>query len=153
MTSLILMMVVAAAMVLLREPLGRGLMQLAGAVDRKRLAMFVVLLFLAWALLHHVQLLIGPVPGDAIVALFDTSTYAALFDASAYADLAIGLAAALLNRRACLMLGRLIELGRGVVHRVMQAGRARRAPPRPRRRLPDRDEPEPGVFGALPAFA
>jgi hypothetical protein len=87
------------------------------------------------------------------VALFDTSTYAALFDASAYADLAIGLAAMVLNRRVRLMLGRVIDLGRSATHRVMRARQTPRAPRRPRRRLPDRDEPEPAGFRKVLAFA
>jgi hypothetical protein len=153
MSGLILMLAVATAMVLFREPLGRGLVQLAGAIDRKRLAMFVVLLFLVWALLHQVQIMIGPISGDALVALFDTSTYAALFDASAYADLAIGLAAALLSRRTRLMLARLIGLVRRPVHRVIQVARARRTPTRPRRQAPDPDEPEPDGFRGILAFA
>jgi len=150
MTGLILMLAVATAMILFREPLGRGLVGFVKTVDRKRLVILAVLLFLVWALLHQVQIVAGPISGDGLVALFDTSTYAALFDTSAYTDLVIGLAAAVLSRRTRLMLGRLIDLVRPAVHRVMnRTSRARRAPARPRRPLADSDEPEPQFCGIL----
>jgi len=154
MTGLILMLAVAAAMALLRESLGRGLFVLVRGVDKKRLAMLAVVLFLVWALLHQIHLILGPIPGDALVALFDSSTYAALFDVSAYADLAVGLAAMVLSERTRRMIGHLIDLVRPIVDRLMRrAGRARRSPARLRRRLPDRDEPEPEAFGGVLAFA
>ena len=153
MTSLILMLAVAAAMVLLREPLGRGLVRFAECVDRKRLVMLAALLLLVWALLHNIQIVAGPISGDGLVALFDTSTYAALFDATTYADLMIGLAAIVLSERARRLLGRVIDFARLALQPlVRRSSRAPRTPARPRRRFPDRDEPEPGVFGARLAF-
>jgi hypothetical protein len=154
MTSLILMLAVAAAMVLFREPLGRGLVRLVEAVDKRRLVMLVVLLFLVWALLHQIQIVAGPITSDGLVALFDTSTYAALFDATTYADLMIGVAAAVLDQRTRRLLVRMAGSVRRAVHRVMgRATRARRAPSRPSRRLPDRDEPEPALDNGVLAFA
>jgi hypothetical protein len=154
MTGLILMLAVAAAMILFREPLGRGLVRFVEAVDRKRLVMLVVLLFLVWALVHQIQIVAGPISGDGLVALFDTSTYAALFDASTYADLAIGLAAAVLNQRTRRMLGRMVDLARLALHPVMRgAARARRTQARPRHWPSDADEPEPRSAGGVLAFA
>jgi hypothetical protein len=154
MTGLILMLAVAAAMALLREPLGRGLFALVRRLDRKRLALMVVLLFLVWALLHHVQVVAGPITGDGLAVLLDPATYVALFDASAYVDLAIGVAALVLDRRTRQMLGRVFDLARSIFQRAMgRTGRARRTPARLRRRPPDRDEPDPGVFDGVMAAA
>jgi alkylated DNA nucleotide flippase Atl1 len=76
-----------------------------------------------------------------------------LVDAFAYGDLWIGLAAALLSRQTRQALGRLTDLARFVGHRVVRrAGRANRAPARPRRRPPDREEPEPAAWGGVLAF-
>ena len=154
MTYLLLMLTVAAAMVLFRGPLGRGLVRIAEAVDRKRLVMLVVLLFLVWALLHQVQIVAGPITGDSLVALFDTSTYAALFDATTYADLMIGVAAAVLDQRTRRLLVRMAGAVRRAGHRVIgRAVRARRAPSRPGRQLPDGDEPEPAFDNFVLSFA
>jgi hypothetical protein len=153
MTGLILMLAVAGAMALFREPLGRGLVRLVEIADWKRAPMVVILLLLVWALLHHVQLVAGPVSGEGLATLFDASTYAALFDATTYADLAIGLAAAVLSGRTRQLAGRLIDLVRPAVHRTMQAARARRAAARPRRQPADRDEPEPAAFCGFLAIA
>jgi hypothetical protein len=154
MTGLILMLAVAAAMALFREPLGRGLVRFVETVDRKRLMMLVVLLFLVWALLHQIQIVAGPISGDSLVALFDTSTYAALFDATTYADLAIGLAAALLNQRTRQWLSRMVDLARLALHPVRRgAARARRTQAKPRHRPSDGDEPEPRSIGGVLAFA
>jgi hypothetical protein len=146
MTGLILMLAVAAAMALFREPLGRGLVKLAETVPWRRLAGLAVVLFLAWVSLQtfHVGF-VAPLTGDTLAPLFDL--------AFGYADLLIAVAVAMLNRRTRELFGRVIDLARPAVHRVMRARRARREPARPRRRLPDRDEPEPGVFGGRLGFA
>ena len=143
MTYLIVMLAVAAAMVLFREPLGRGLVRAAGAVDWKWAVILAILALAVWGIVHHVQAPVA-IEGDALAGLFDTF---------AYGDLLIGLAAALLSRQVRQLPGRLIDLARPAVQLMLRrAGRARRAPARPRRRPPDRDEPEPGAFGGVLTF-
>jgi hypothetical protein len=146
MTGLILMLAVAGAMALFREPLGRGLVRLVEAMPWRRLAVLAVVLFLMWVSLQtfHVGF-VAPLTGDTLGPLFDL--------AFGYADLVIAVAVAVLNRQTRLLLGRLIDLAGLTVRKITPTGRARRAPARPRRRLPDRDEPEPGVFDPLVAFA
>lgn len=146
MTWLILMLAVAAAMVLFREALGRELVRVVETAPWRRLAVLAVVLFLAWISLQtfHVGVM-APLSGDSLTIVFDY--------AFAYADLLVALAIAVLNRQARQLVGRLIDFARFAAHRTMRrAGRARRTPARPRRRTPDRDEPEPDPFGAVLAF-
>jgi hypothetical protein len=124
MTGLILMLAVAGAMALFREAL-----------------------FLAWISLQtfHVGF-VAPLTGDTLGPLFDL--------AFAYADILIAVAIAVLNRRTRQLLVRLVAFARFAGHLVMRrAGGARRAPAAPRRRPPDRDEPEPAAWGGVFSFA
>ena len=151
MTYLIMMLAVAAAMVLFREPLGRALARAVGAIDWRWAVILALLAVCAWGILHHVQAPIS-VTGDALTGLFDTFAYSDLL--IAYSDLAIAAAVALLNRRTLQMVGRLAVLAGIAAHRVIRrAARAVRAPAKPRCGPPDPDEPEPGAWGAIFALA
>jgi hypothetical protein len=137
MTYLILMLALAAAMALFREPLGRELVRVVQTVHWKRLAALAVVLFLMWVSLQtfHVGV-VAPLTGDSLTILFDY--------AFAYADLLVALAVAVLNRQARQLVVRLIDLaGPAVQLMLRRTARARRAPARLRRRPPDREEPEP----------
>ena len=147
MTGLILMLAVAAAMALFREPLGRGLVGAVEAVPWRRLAVLAIVLFLAWISLQtfHVGF-VAPLTGDTLAPLFDL--------AFAYADLLIAVAIAVLNRRTRRLLARLVDIARFAGHLGMRrASRAHRAPAKPRRRPLDGDEPEPAAWGGVLAFA
>jgi hypothetical protein len=136
-TQLILMLALAAAMALFREPLGRELVRVVETVHWKRMAALAVVLFLMWVSLQtfHVGF-VAPLTGDTLTILFDYAV--------AYADLLVALAVAVLNRQTRQLIGRVIDRARLAFHpAVRRAARARRAPARPRRRPPDRDEPEP----------
>ena len=122
-------------------------MRFVETVHWKRLAVLAVVLFLVWVSLQtfHVGF-VAPLTGDTATILFDY--------AFAYADLLIAVAVAMLNRQTRQLIGRVIDLARPAVQLMLRrAGRARRSPARPRRRLPERDEPEPGAFGGVLAFA
>ena len=147
MTGLILMLAVAGAMALFREPLGRGLVRVVETVPWRRLAVLAIVLFLAWISLQtfHVGF-VAPLTGDTLAPLFDL--------AFAYADLLIAVAIATLDRRTRRLFARLFDLARVTGHLAMRrAGRARRAPAKPGRRLPDRDDPEPAAWDGVLAFS
>jgi hypothetical protein len=151
MTYLILMLVVAAAMVLWRRPLGRGLVEAVGAIDWKWAVILAILTFAAWGVVHQLQAPTA-ITGDPVAGLFDTFAYGDLL--ITYGDLLLGVAVAVLNRQARQLLGRAADLTRLLVHATMRrAARVRRAPARRRRRPPDQDEPEPATWGRGLAFA
>jgi len=141
MTYLILALAVAAAMALFREPLGRTVVWAARIIDWKWAVILAILMFAVWGVLQHVQ---GPFSAPAasdLVALFDTVTYG---------DLLIGMTVAILNRQTRQLLGRVVDAVRIAGQLIgRRAGRAGRTPARPRRRLPDREEPESAVWAAL----
>jgi hypothetical protein len=151
MTYLILMLAVAAAVVLWRKALGRGLVEAIGAIDWKWAVILAILMVAAWGIVHHVQAPIA-ITGDPVAGLFDTFTYGDLL--ITYGDLLVGVAVAVMNRQMRQLLDRAADLTRLLIHSTMRrAARARRAPARPRRRPPDRDEPEPAGWGGVLAFA
>ncbi|HEY4032125.1 MAG TPA: hypothetical protein VGM25_17395 [Caulobacteraceae bacterium] len=146
MTHLILMLAVAVAMALFREPLGQALVWVVRAVDWKWAAILVILTVGVWSLLRHVQgPAVAPIAGDGLTALLDVF---------AYTDVLVGATLALLDRQARQLTGRVAAVVRIVVGRgVRLVARGRRSPIGPRRRPPDRDEPEPAIFGGILLFS
>jgi hypothetical protein len=144
MTGLMLMLVMAAAMALFREPLGRGLTKAVDAFDWRWAILVALLVLGVWLIVHNPHANTGVfLTGDSIAALFDTVTYG---------DLLIGVTVAILNRQTRQVLGRVADFARLAGLLLMrQAGRVRavRTRAKPRRRTPDREEPEPGLFGGV----
>ncbi len=136
MTWLILTLAMAAAMALLREPLGHALVRFV-TVHGKSLAVAALLLLLLWIAVQNAH--------QGLAAPMGAGDLAALFDSFAYTDLLIGVAVAAFNRQTRQLIGRVLDLARVAVRGVARvAGRARRtrAPARPRR-APPPDEPDP----------
>lgn len=149
MTYLILMLMVAAAMMLFCEPLGRALVKAMDAINWKWAVLLALLMLLIWGILHHVQAPIS-VTGDALSGMFDTFAYGDIL--FTYADLVLGAAVVLLSRQSRHLLSRTVGLARLAAHRVVRrASRAARTHAKPRLPPPDPEEPE--GFGGLPAYA